>query len=72
MKQVIQHFRTGTLKVEEVPETAIKRGGILVRNAASLISAGTEKMAIELAQKSLAGKAKERPASLQLPSSRRF
>ncbi len=61
MKQVIQHFRSGMLKVDEVPETAVKRGGILVRNAASLISAGTEKLAIELAQKSLAGKAKERP-----------
>jgi predicted dehydrogenase/threonine dehydrogenase-like Zn-dependent dehydrogenase len=61
MKQVIQHFRTGTLKVEEVPETAVKRGGILVRNAVSLISAGTEKLTVELAQKSLTGKAKERP-----------
>jgi polar amino acid transport system substrate-binding protein len=61
MKQVIQHFRTGALKVEEVPETALRRGGILVRNVASLISAGTEKVAVELAQKSLAGKAKERP-----------
>jgi predicted dehydrogenase/threonine dehydrogenase-like Zn-dependent dehydrogenase len=61
VKQVIQHFRTGVLKVEELPETVVKRGGILVRNAVSLISAGTEKMGIELAQKSLAGKAKERP-----------
>jgi polar amino acid transport system substrate-binding protein len=61
MKQVLQHIRTGTLKVDEVPETICKRGGILVSNAASLISAGTEKMAIDFAQKSLAGKARERP-----------
>jgi predicted dehydrogenase/threonine dehydrogenase-like Zn-dependent dehydrogenase len=61
MKQVIQHFRSGVLKVDEVPETTVKSGGILVRNAASLISAGTEKIAVELAQKSLAGKARERP-----------
>jgi len=32
-----------------------------VHNVASLISAGTEKMVIDLAQKSLVGKAKERP-----------
>jgi predicted dehydrogenase/threonine dehydrogenase-like Zn-dependent dehydrogenase len=61
MKQVLQSFRTGVLKVDDVPETVVKSGGVLVRTAASLISAGTEKMAIDLAQKSLAGKAKERP-----------
>ncbi len=61
MKQVIQNFRTGKLKVDETPETICRSGGVLVNNAASLISAGTEKMAIDFAQKSLAGKAKERP-----------
>jgi polar amino acid transport system substrate-binding protein len=61
MKQVIQNFRSGLLKVEEVPETICQPGGILVGNIASLISAGTEKMVIDLAQKSLVGKAKERP-----------
>lgn len=61
MKQVIQHFRSGILKVEEVPETICQPGGILVDNVASLISAGTEKMAIDLARRSLAGKARERP-----------
>jgi predicted dehydrogenase/threonine dehydrogenase-like Zn-dependent dehydrogenase len=61
MKQVIQNFRSGVLKVDEVPEPLVKRGGVLVRNASSLISAGTEKMAVDLAQKSLAGKARERP-----------
>jgi polar amino acid transport system substrate-binding protein len=61
MKQVIQNFRTGKLKVDEAPETICKPGGVLVSNVASLISAGTEKMAIDFAQKSLAGKARERP-----------
>ena len=61
MKQVIQNFRTGVLKVDEVPETICRRGGVLVANAASLISAGTEKMAVDFAQKSLVGKAQERP-----------
>jgi len=61
MKQVIQNFRSGLLKVDEVPETITKSGGILVRNVTSLVSAGTEKMAVDLARKSLMGKAKERP-----------
>lgn len=61
MKQVIQNFRSGVLKVDDVPETMVKRGGVLVRNVTSLISAGTEKMAVDLAQRSLVGKAKERP-----------
>jgi hypothetical protein len=53
MKQVIQNFRSGELKVDEVPETICQSGGILVSNAAPLISAGTEKMVIDLANKSL-------------------
>jgi predicted dehydrogenase/threonine dehydrogenase-like Zn-dependent dehydrogenase len=61
MKQIIQNFRSGELKVDEVPETICRNGGILVSNVASLISAGTEKMVIDLAQKSLVGKARERP-----------
>lgn len=61
MKQVIQNFRSGVLKVDDVPETICKPGGILVTNVVSLISAGTEKMVVDLAQKSLVGKAKERP-----------
>ncbi len=40
---------------------AVKSGGVLVRNCFSLISAGTDRMMIELAQKNIVGKAKERP-----------
>ena len=61
MKQVIQNLRSGELKVDEVPETVVKGGGILVRNVASLVSAGTERIAVDLAQKSLLGKARQRP-----------
>ncbi|MFN0109926.1 MAG: bi-domain-containing oxidoreductase [Blastocatellia bacterium] len=61
MKQVIQNFRSGVLKVDEVPESICRSGGILVNNVASLVSAGTEKMTVDLAQKSLVGKAAERP-----------
>ncbi len=61
MKQVIQSTRTGKLSLKEVPEPTVKAGNILVRTHASLISAGTERMVVEFARKSLAGKARERP-----------
>ena len=61
MKQVIQSTRTGKLNLTEVPEPTVKAGNILVSTRASLISAGTERMVVEFARKSLAGKARERP-----------
>lgn len=61
MKQVVQHVRTRRLEVAEVPEPGVRSGGILVRNAASLISAGTEKTITDFAGKSMLGKARERP-----------
>lgn len=61
MKQVIQSPRTGKLAVREVPAPKVTAGHVLVRTRASLISAGTERMSVEFARKSLAGKAKARP-----------
>ena len=61
MKQVIQNYRTGKLVVEDVPCPTLRSGRILVRNCCSLISAGTEKRMLEMAKKSLAGKALARP-----------
>jgi polar amino acid transport system substrate-binding protein len=61
MKQVLQNLKTGELKVDDVPPPVAQRGRVLVRTAASLISAGTERMAVEMGQKSLIGKARERP-----------
>ena len=61
MKQVIQSARSGDLTVKDVPAPAASKGEILVHSGASLISAGTERMVVEFAKKSLTGKAKERP-----------
>jgi predicted dehydrogenase/threonine dehydrogenase-like Zn-dependent dehydrogenase len=61
MKQVLQDFRTGQLRVDEVPPPMLRPGGVLVRVARSLISAGTERTAVETAQSSLLGKARQRP-----------
>ena len=61
MKQVVQNYRTGELKVEELAPPALRPGGVLVRTACSLISAGTERTIVETAQSSLIGKARGRP-----------
>jgi len=61
MKQVVQNFKTGQTEIVEVPIPRIKKGHILVKTAASLVSAGTERNLVEFAQKSLVGKARSRP-----------
>jgi predicted dehydrogenase/threonine dehydrogenase-like Zn-dependent dehydrogenase len=61
MKQIVQSASTGALSVRAVPVPRVKPGHLLVRTAASLISAGTERMVVEFAKKSLLGKAKSRP-----------
>ncbi|HEX5707897.1 MAG TPA: bi-domain-containing oxidoreductase [Pyrinomonadaceae bacterium] len=61
MKQILQNYRTGAVTVADVPAPVAREGRVVVRNVASLISAGTERMAVELGRKSLLGKARERP-----------
>ena len=61
MKQLLQDARTGVLKVAEVPSPQLLPGCVLVRVAASLVSAGTERASSEFASKSLLAKAKARP-----------
>jgi predicted dehydrogenase/threonine dehydrogenase-like Zn-dependent dehydrogenase len=61
MKQVIQNFKTGELRVTDVPQPALRAGGVLIRNHYSCISVGTEGASVKLAQRNLLGKAQERP-----------
>ena len=61
MKQVIQDARSGAVGVEEVPTPALRAGGVLVHTGASVVSAGTERGMLAFAEKSLLGKARERP-----------
>ncbi|HEV2397080.1 MAG TPA: bi-domain-containing oxidoreductase [Candidatus Sulfotelmatobacter sp.] len=61
MKQVLQHVRTGEITVEDVPAPQLLPGCVLVRIAASVVSAGTERASSEFARKNLLQKAKSRP-----------
>ncbi|WP_133716799.1 bi-domain-containing oxidoreductase [Methylocaldum gracile] len=61
MKQLVQNYRKGLLRVCEVPAPMVRPGGLIVASRCSLISAGTERASVRVAQRSLMGKAMERP-----------
>jgi predicted dehydrogenase/threonine dehydrogenase-like Zn-dependent dehydrogenase len=61
MKQLLQNMKNGKALVEEVPVPTARDGFALVKTAASLVSAGTERMVVEFAEKNLVGKARSRP-----------
>ena len=61
MKQLVLSAKTGDLTVAEVPPPTLRRGHLLVRTRASLVSAGTERLAIGFAKKGLLAKAGARP-----------
>jgi predicted dehydrogenase/threonine dehydrogenase-like Zn-dependent dehydrogenase len=61
MKQVSQNYRTGKIRLEDVENPALKRGGIVVRTRYSVISIGTEGMKVKEGKMSYLGKARARP-----------
>ncbi len=61
MKQLLQNIREGKAEIAEIPVPMIKPGFVLVKNVTSVVSAGTERMIVSFAEKSLLGKAKSRP-----------
>jgi predicted dehydrogenase len=61
VKQLSQCARTGEIRIEDVPGPQLLSGTILVRNRASLVSVGTERMLLEFGGKNLLKKAAARP-----------
>ena len=61
MKQILQNMRDGKTTVDDIPVPSVKRNGALVKTMASLVSAGTERMVVEFAEKNLVAKATSRP-----------
>ncbi len=66
MKQVSQEMKKGTMQVEDVPGPALKRGGVIVRNEYSLISAGTERSFVQKRKESMILKARSNPDMVKL------
>jgi predicted dehydrogenase/threonine dehydrogenase-like Zn-dependent dehydrogenase len=61
MKQVLQNQKTGAVNAADVPAPVARPGFVLVRTAASLISAGTERATVEAGQKGLLARAVQQP-----------
>ncbi len=61
MKQLVQDLRSGETRLLEVPIPQPRPGTVLVRTAASVVSAGTERALAEFAGRGLVGKARARP-----------
>jgi predicted dehydrogenase/threonine dehydrogenase-like Zn-dependent dehydrogenase len=61
MKQIVQNEKTGQTQLVDVPCQRSEKSRVLVRTVASLVSAGTERMVVEFAQKNLIEKARARP-----------
>jgi predicted dehydrogenase len=61
MLQVIQPIDGRATEVVEVPAPSCPPRHVLIANACSLISAGTERAVVSLARRSVIGKARERP-----------
>lgn len=61
MKQIVQNYKTGELRLLDVPAPGCRPGGVLVRTSYSVISAGTELMKVSESKLSLLGKARARP-----------
>ncbi len=61
MKQILQSFKTGELWLAETPVPLCNSAGALVQTQVSFVSAGTERMLVDFAKKSLIGKALQMP-----------
>lgn len=61
MKQVFQNLKNGKIELLDIPAPALKPGGVLVSNYFSVISPGTEKEIMQLANGGLLAKARQRP-----------
>jgi polar amino acid transport system substrate-binding protein len=61
MLQIVQNMHRGAIRLMDIPDASVKAGNLLVRNAFSVVSIGTEMMKVRSGKKSLAGKAMERP-----------
>ncbi|MBK8821546.1 MAG: zinc-binding alcohol dehydrogenase [Anaerolineales bacterium] len=61
MKQLLQNIKNGNTIIEDIPVPTPREGQALVKVSASLVSAGTERMVVEFAEKSYLGKARSRP-----------
>lgn len=65
MKQLLQVYRSGEIRLCEVPVPALRPKGVLVSTRASLISSGTELALLRESQASILERARRRPDTVR-------
>jgi predicted dehydrogenase len=66
MKQILQNLGNGITTLEDVPAPAVRSGQLLIRTAASLVSAGTERMLVDFGRANLLDKARQQPDKVRM------
>ena len=61
MKQILQDLRSGQTIVADVPTPNVGTGKLLIRSSRTLISAGTERTAVDFGRANLVNKARQQP-----------
>ncbi|MFN7974901.1 MAG: bi-domain-containing oxidoreductase [Acidobacteriota bacterium] len=61
MKALVQQLRDGALAVRTIPAPFARAGHVVIANLHSVLSPGTERASLDLARRSLLGKARARP-----------
>ena len=70
MLQVIQDFKSGEIRLIDVPPPTLAPGMVLVQTRASAISVGTERATADVGRKSLIGKARPTGSGEESPGQR--
>ncbi|MDH3614636.1 MAG: dehydrogenase, partial [Gammaproteobacteria bacterium] len=66
MKQVLQNIKTGETLVADVPVPAVDPNAVLIRTGKTLISAGTERMAVDFGRAGWLDKARQQPDKVRM------
>lgn len=66
MQQILQNLRDGSTVIADVPAPGLKRGQLLIRTRATLVSAGTERMLLEFGKGNLIQKARQQPDKVRM------
>jgi predicted dehydrogenase len=61
LRQIVQHLGSGRTELVDVPAPGPRRGRLLVRAQASLVSLGTERMLVEFGRGNWLSKARQQP-----------
>ncbi|WP_032112814.1 bi-domain-containing oxidoreductase [Candidatus Paracaedibacter symbiosus] len=66
MKQILQNLKNGQTYVEDVPAPGSSAGTVLIQTLNTLISIGTEKMAVDFGRSSIIGKIRKQPDKVRM------